>query len=303
VAAADSRVVISTDLLAEGHHFRFDWSSPRQVGQRAAVQALSDIAAMGARPTALLTALTLPLNWQVEWVEDLAAGLADVCAPRGIGMVGGDLSAGDSLIIAVTVLGDLAGRPAVTRAGAHPGGIVALAGRLGDSAAGLAVLQHGDTDQLAKHLGASAHLIAEVVAAFQTPAGCLEAGVAASQQGALAMIDISDGLLIDAQRVAEASRVMIDIDPRAATLADQARRLRPLAVQLGCPVRDWLLAGGEDHALLAVFPLGALLPEEFTAVGWVRAADVVKPGVLIDGQVPPPGLGGWDHFSRGAPAC
>jgi thiamine-monophosphate kinase len=141
-------------------------------------------------------------------------------------------------------------------------------------------------------------VVDEVVAAYRAPVGCVEAGTQAARRGAQAMIDISDGLICDADRIARASGVILDIDPRASVLAGQASRLRPLAVHLGRPVRDWVLAGGEDHALLAVFPLGTLLPEDFVPIGAARAVDLGGARVLVDGQKVPQGLGGWDHFHR-----
>src|SRR3954463_7892797 len=120
VAAPDARVVASTDVLVDGRHFRRDWSSARDVGHRAAAANLADIAAMGARPTALLVALCIPATLQIAWAEELADGLAAEAAKTGATVVGGDTSASPTLTIAVTALGDLEGRAPVRRAGARP---------------------------------------------------------------------------------------------------------------------------------------------------------------------------------------
>ncbi|EYR61954.1 thiamine monophosphate kinase, partial [Actinotalea ferrariae CF5-4] len=143
VAAPDGRVVVSTDLLVEGRHFRRAWSGGEEVGRRAAVQNLADVAAMGARPTALVVGLVVPPDAPVDWVLGLARGLDAVCAPLGVGVVGGDLSGGTELVVAVTVHGDLEGRAPVLRSGARPGDVVAHAGVLGRSAAGFAWLDAG----------------------------------------------------------------------------------------------------------------------------------------------------------------
>src|SRR3982750_1289995 len=144
---SDGRVVASTDVLVEGRHFRRDWSSAEDIGHKAAAANLADIAAMGGTATALVVGLACPANTQTAWLEGVAAGLAAECAPLGAAVVGGDLvsSAPDSsaVVLSVTALGDLGGRAPVLRSGARPGHVVALAGRLGWSACGLAGLRRG----------------------------------------------------------------------------------------------------------------------------------------------------------------
>ena len=120
LAAPDGRYCVSTDVLVEGRHFRTDWSSGFDVGARAAAQNLADIAAMGARPVALVACLVLPGATPVDWVVDLARGMALRCREAGAAIVGGDLSAGEGLVVAVTVHGDLRGRAPVLRSGARP---------------------------------------------------------------------------------------------------------------------------------------------------------------------------------------
>src|SRR5690606_36248430 len=143
VAAPDRRMVISADVLVEGRHFRRDWSSGEDVGWRAAVQNLADIAAMGGRPTTLTIALVAPADLPVVWVEGLARGMALACDGHDVAVVGGDLSSGESVVVAVTVHGDLAGLAPVLRSGARPGDVIAHAGVRGRSAAGLALLTRG----------------------------------------------------------------------------------------------------------------------------------------------------------------
>src|SRR6266550_4116285 len=121
LATPDGRVVASTDLLVDGRHFRRDWSTATDVGRKAAAQNLAAIAAMGAVPTGLLFGLACPPDLAVDWVESLADGLRDECAPVGASVLGGDVVRGDVLTLAVTALGDLQGRAPVTRSGARAG--------------------------------------------------------------------------------------------------------------------------------------------------------------------------------------
>nr|WP_279580832.1 AIR synthase related protein [Fodinicola feengrottensis] len=143
VRATDGRVVVSTDLMLEGRHFRRDWSSGRDVGHKLAAANLADIVAMGATPTALVVGLACPADTAVDWVNDFADGLREECALVGASVVGGDVSRADVIMLSATALGDLAGVPPVTRAGARAGDAVAVAGRLGHAAAGITVLTRG----------------------------------------------------------------------------------------------------------------------------------------------------------------
>src|SRR6202034_2244308 len=109
VSAPDRRVVATTDLLVEGRHFRRDWSGAFDIGAKAAAQNLADVAAMGASPTALLVGLATPGDLALTWAQDLVLGLADECTRAGAHIVGGDVSGADSVMLAITALGDLAG--------------------------------------------------------------------------------------------------------------------------------------------------------------------------------------------------
>jgi thiamine-monophosphate kinase len=282
IAAPDGRVVATTDLLVEGRHFRRDWSSARDVGVKAAAQNLADVAAMGATATALLVGLATPGDLPVDWALDLMRGLAAECGRAGAASAGGDVTGSGTLMLGITALGDLAGRAPVTRGGARPGDVLAIAGRLGWSAAGLALFTAG-TPGVAPAL-ADAH---------RRPQPPYAAGPQAARLGATAMIDISDGLLQDLGHVAAASGVRIDVD--TARLPGAAP-LRAAAAVLGADWLDWALAGGEDHALAATFPAGTELPAGWAPLGAVRAGS----GVLVD-SAPRGGPGGWNHFRDGAP--
>ena len=264
VAAPDGRVVATTDVLVEGVHFRRDWSSAYDVGRKAAAANLADVAAMGATGTALLVGLAAPGDLPLSWATGLADGLRDEAALVGAVVVGGDTVSCDRVVVSVTALGDLAGLPAVTRAGAQPGDVVVAAGRLGWSAAGLALLRDGVTE------GA-------LVDAHRRPEPPYAAGPALAAAGATAMCDVSDGLLADLGHIARASGVVIGL--HSGRVADDA-------VDLGD-----VLTGGEDHALVATLPPGTPLPDGCRTIGRVSPGE---PGVLVDGE---PATGGWRHFS------
>jgi thiamine-monophosphate kinase len=269
----DGRVVVCTDVLVEGRHFRRDWSSGEDVGHKAAAANLADVAAMGAVPTALLVGLACPATTPAAWLEDVASGMADECARFGAAVVGGDTvaSAPDSsaVVLSVTALGDLGGRAPVTRAGARPGDVVAVAGRLGWSACGLAVLRRGFASPIA------------AVTAHRRPTPPYAAGPAAADAGATSMCDTSDGLLADTGHLAADSGVRIHLD-RAALVRgflDPPGPLQQVAAALGGDPMGWVLTGGEDHALVATFPADAPLPHGFAPVGVVSAG---APGVWVD---------------------
>lgn len=278
LSAPDGRYVVTTDTMVHGPDFRLAWSSPHDLGWKAAATNLSDVAAMGARPTALVVALVAPPETPVELLEGLADGLRDACtalAP-GCGVVGGDLSVSETLVIAVTAFGDLEGRDVVLRSGARPGDTVAVSGNLGLAAEGLALLFERALDEAgAPDADRAAALRREFPAALEaqlTPRPPLADGVAAAVAGATAMLDLSDGLALDARRLAEASGVAVDLERSAIGSAAA-------------------LAGGEDHALLATFPAGVALPGGFRRIGVVREGS----GLRVDGREYGE-RGGWDPY-------
>jgi thiamine-monophosphate kinase len=301
VRAPDGRFVVTTDVLVEGRHFRREWSSGYDVGVRAAVQNLADVAAMGARPTSLVVSLVAPGDLEVDWVTGFARGLAEASGPAAV--VGGDLSGGDLVVVSVTVHGDLQGRAPVLRSGARPGDVVAHAGSFGASAAGLALLDAGVATPADGAPGAPGPR-APFVGAYLRPTAPLDAGPAAARAGATSMLDVSDGLLRDAGRVARASGVVLDLSGGA--LLPDVTVLTPAAVELAVAgaggdldgarlAESWVLAGGEDHGLLATFPAEVAargLPYPFRPVGDVVAGE---PAVLLDGELPDVAPG-WDHF-------
>ncbi|TYC11805.1 thiamine-phosphate kinase [Actinomadura syzygii] len=268
ISAPDGRVVATTDVLVEGRHFRRDWSGPYDIGRKAAAQNLADVVAMGARPTALLVGFAAPSATDAEWAERLYDGLAHECRAAGASVAGGDVVAAPEVTLAVTALGDLGGAPPLTRAGARPGDAVAVRGRLGFAAAGLALLAAGRDGP------------AELTEAHRRPRPPYAAGAEARAAGATALLDVSDGLVQDLGHIAAASGVRVDLDSAAV----------PVPAVLGPDGLRLALTGGEDHAFAGTFPAGAALPPSWTRIGTVTEGT----GVRVDGREPPPGA--WDHF-------
>ncbi|AUH40270.1 thiamine-phosphate kinase [Streptomyces sp. CMB-StM0423] len=279
VSAPDRRVVASTDVLIEGRHFRRDWSTAYDVGRKSAAQNLADIAAMGAVPTALLLGLVVPADLLVTWPAELMDGLRDECQVAGAAVVGGDVVRGDAITLAITALGDMQGHEPVTRAGARPGDVVAVTGWLGWSAAGHAVLARGFRSPRA------------FVEAHRRPEPPYQAGPAAAALGATSMTDVSDGLLADLGHVAAAGKVRIDI--RTAAL-DVPGQMADIGKAVGVDPLQWVLTGGEDHAIVATFPPQVKLPARWRVVGEVQAPSAVAQ-VTVDGKAWR-GAAGWDHF-------
>lgn len=283
LAVPTGRVVATVDTLVHGPDFRLAWSSGYDLGWKAAAVNLADVAAMGARPTALLVALTIPDDTAVAPLTAMADGLRDACetlAP-GCAVEGGDLAVSPTFTIAVTALGVLDGVEPVQRSGARAGDVVALAGDSGRAAAGLRLLFDRFRDATGTPVAVQEDALTtderhDVVAQLR-PSPPIALGPVAARAGATAMMDVSDGLALDASRLADASGICVDFD----------------GAELGPDVAH-SLAAGEDHALLATFPPGAELPEGFRRIGAVRAREGAP--VLLDG-VPCTADGGWDPYS------
>ena len=294
VASPDARTVISTDLMVEGRHFRRDWSEPTDIGHRAAAANIADVAAMGARPTAVVIGLGIPADIDASWVESLMKGVVAQAERAGAAVVGGDVVAADRLVVSGTSLGNLEGREPILRSGARPGDVIAIAGRLGWAAAGLAVLSRGFRSPRV------------LVDAHRRPEPPYESALQAAEFGAHALMDVSDGLLLDLERMAQASGVCIDLD--SATI-DIAEPVAAAAAAYNLDPLQWVLGGGDDHAFVAAFAPEGQIPVGWHVVGTVEACEG-SPGsgggnpsgkaprrVTVDGRpcdIPP----GFTHFTR-----
>ena len=306
LAVPAGRAVLTTDTQVVNQDFRSVWPSGRctsgwDTGHKCAAQNLADVAAMGAEATAAVVSITLPPDTPVRWLQDFAAGFTeamDLMGAERCALVGGDLGRGSELSVTATVLGTPRG-PTVLRSGAAAGGTVVHAGVLGRAAAGLAALEAAPPSGWD---GLDPGLRESVINAQLRPCAPLAAGPAAARAGASAMLDVSDGLLRDAGRLARASGVVVDLDPRL--LAPDVASLAAAGEAAGVDPWRWVLTGGEDHGLLAVMPPGHRPPAGMRAIGScapVGSGTAGRPGVRVAGVPADEWLGydigeGWDHF-------
>lgn len=277
LSTPDGSVLVTTDAMVRGRDWLDQWSTGADVGAKTVAQNIADIAAMGGVPNGLVVTLIADPKTSLAWVRSFTEGLAQAARAAEVAVLGGDLSSAAQgvLVVSVTALGTCEGRQPVRRSGAQVGDLLAVCGSLGHSAAGLLLLQRGESE-----------LAPELVSHHRRPLAPYRQGPVAAQAGATAMLDISDGLGRDAGRMARASGVMIELDE--GLLGDDVLKLH--TVLSADDAWRCVTEGGEEHSLLASFPSGAALPE-----GWRRIGAVVAgSGVLLRG-VPVTG-GGWDHF-------
>lgn len=274
VSTDDGTFLVSTDLLVEGRHFRRDWSTPHEIGRKAAACNLSDINAMGGVATALTIGFGAPADLPVSWALEMTRGFEAECAHVGAHIVGGDVTASDKIILAVTAMGDAA-RP-VRRTGALPGDVVAYAGQLGLAGAGFAALSRGFRSPKV------------AVDAHRTPSPPYAAGPQAAGAGATSMTDVSDGLVADLGHIAEASGVAIDLESSTFVVPEP---VSTVSDALGLDALTFVLTGGDDYALVATFSSETMLPK-----GWIHIGRVSEgAGVTVDGRTYE-GPAGHQHF-------
>lgn len=292
---SDRQVVVTTDLLIEGVHFRRDWSDFYSIGWKAAAVNLSDIAAMGADPTFAFVSLALPLDETVEGVERLYDGFCDCLNRYGARLAGGDTNAAaQGLVINVTQLGTVPRGQALTRSGAKPGDVLLVTGTLGDSAAGLGLLT-----QLG--VGKAEKMHPALILAHRRPQPRIVAARAMCGTGRVhASMDISDGLVGDARKLCAASGVGARIHADALPLSEA---LKAAAGELGQEAFEIALRGGEDFELLLAAAPGdvAALQAAVSHVGTTLTpiGEILRTGFHVlglDGNDLAVEPLGWDHF-------
>lgn len=287
----NTRTVVTTDMLVEGRHFRLDWSRAAEIGHKAVVQNFADIEAMGARPVAVVLALSAPGHTPVDFITELARGIGERVADYSADLAGGDLTGGEHLVVSVSAIGHLGGSmPALTLDGARPGQAVVAAGRIGYSAAGLALLRRYGRDDVPAEF-------TELVRAHLIPATAPGRGVIARAAGASSMTDNSDGLITDLETLARRSGVGIDL---AGVAIAPDELLTAAGRHLGIDPWTWVLTGGEDHTLMGTTSKDA--PSGFRVIGAVhRNRPGTGPAVTVDSE-PPAHSTGWDSFPRRVPS-
>lgn len=304
-SASHESLVWTVDAQVEGTHFRLDWLDWRDVGYRSFMAAVSDVAAMGARPLAALSSLVLAKDVDDAAFQALTEGQAEASRMNYLPIVGGNLARGRETSVTTTVLGTLdasRGERAFTRHDARPGDVVWLGGEVGLAAAGMAALEKKVQDAR----------IEECIAAWRRPRARFDLSIAlhmaslgrgssAGDRAVLAhtpgaVIDVSDGLALDTSRIAESSFVTIVLEEARLRALASASLIAASELVGGDPL-DWMLYGGEDYALVATAPSAEPLAPGFSRVGVVmERGDHALLIERTDGARTPLDVRGFDHF-------
>lgn len=305
-------LVVTTDMMLEGRHFRREWHTPESVGHRCMARGLSDIAAMGAQPVAAFLSIAVPAElagpgrvWGARsWMEQFMDGLLALAGEHRVTLAGGDTAESPGGVLAdIVVMGEAPQGKAVLRSGARAGDVIYVTGALGGSAAELAALERSPRWRAAARKLVRAEGDAHP---HFFPRPRIAAGLALRLRGlATAMIDVSDGLSTDLDHLCEESKLRAEVDVASLpvhALAMEAERRRWTESGLGLA-----LNGGEDYELLFTAREGARVPRQLggvavRAIGRMLPANARKPRMVLrsaDGRVEPLAARGWEHFRRG----
>lgn len=289
-------LLFTTDMLVEDIHFLMDKITPYQLGWKAIAVNLSDIAAMGGRPLFILLSLGIPVEMNVELIQDIYKGMKDICEHYRVNILGGDTVASpDKLIINISLIGDAKEKEVIYRSGARPGDKVYLTGNVGDSAAGLNILKND--------ISPPSSIGSHFIKVHNEPKPLIETGRIIATSGlASAMIDLSDGLLSDLWHICKESGVGAMLFRSKIPLSSELKLLASLA---DFNPLDIALSGGEDYLLLVTVPeekiqdLELLFkdkkPSPLYLIGEIREKEGIGM-VNDDGSIEEIVLRGFNHF-------
>ena len=282
--------LVSTDMLVEGTHFLRHDIDPYALGWKSAAVNLSDIAAMGGKPTGTFLSIALPAGLETAWAEEFLRGYAEISERFGVPLLGGDTTASpDRICINVAVLGECPAGSARTRDDARPGDLVCVTGTLGDSAAGLKAILEGverDTD------------VQALVDRHYLPMPRIEEGLRlAARPGVHAMMDISDGIGSDLKHILEASGCGAEIDIPSLPLSSALQRV---CARLNWDATELAVCGGEDYELLFTTDpeAEATLDVPHTVIGRITESSRGKSGIA-EWHGADRSFNGFDHFKKG----
>lgn len=271
VVSTQPQSIITSDMAVEDVHFKLAWSSPFDIGRKITAANIADILSMGGKCDYLTASVALTGNETLQWIENLARGMKHEADLAGSLIVGGDIARGPKIVISMTAVGS--SLTPILRSGAKIGDGLFLSSLTGWSAAGL--------ELLTREISINSETAEKALAEFSAPT----LDYAIDFSAATAMADVSDSVLVQAEQIADASGVQIEIDQVAISLAAEFAELAALADELKVDIFQWILAGGEDHALLAS---GVNLPG--IRIGSVIAGSGISG---VDTKMTPVS---WSHF-------
>ncbi len=271
VVSTQPQSIITSDMAVEDVHFKLAWSSPFDIGRKITAANIADILSMGGKCDYLTASVALTGNETLQWIENLARGMKHEADLAGSLIVGGDIARGPKIVISMTAVGS--SPTPILRSGAKIGDGLFLSSLTGWSAAGL--------ELLTREISINSETAEKALAEFSAPT----LDYAIDFSAATAMADVSDSVLVQAEQIADASGVQIEIDQVAISLAAEFAELAALADELKVDIFQWILAGGEDHALLAS---GVNLPG--IRIGSVIAGSGISG---VDTKMTPVS---WSHF-------
>jgi thiamine-monophosphate kinase len=273
VVATNSQSIITSDMAVEDVHFKLEWSSAFDIGRKITAANIADILSMGGKCDYLTASVALTGDETLQWIENLARGMKHEADLAGSLIVGGDIARGPKIVISMTAVGNV--HTPILRSGAKVGDGLYLSSLTGWSAAGL--------ELLTREISINSEIAEKALSEFSAPT----LDYAIDFSGATSMADVSDSVLVQGEQIANASGVEIKIDQVAITQVAEFAELSQLADELHVDIFQWILAGGEDHVLLAT--------------------GVNLPGILIGSVIAGSGISGvemkkapvsWSHFTQ-----